>query len=52
MHGNFNAELQVINNVLKDLILEAKLDMSLITHANNSAFIKKQYLNRVLENNM
>ena len=43
-HSNFNAELQVINNVFKDLILEAKLDKSLITHAYNRAIIKIQYL--------
>ena len=28
MHGNFIAELQVINNLLKDFILTAKLDKS------------------------
>ena len=46
MDGNFIAELQVINNVLKDLILEAKLDKSLVTHAYNHAIIRIQYLKR------
>ena len=40
MDGNFIAELQVINNVLRDFILAAKLD--------NNAFIRIQYLKRKL----
>ena len=40
MYGNFIAELQVINNVLKDFIMAAKLD--------NNAFIRIQYLKRKL----
>ena len=40
MYGNFIAELQVINNVLKDFIMAAKLD--------NNAFIRTQYLKRKL----
>ena len=44
MYGNFIAELQVINNVLKDFIMAAKLD---------NAFYKNTiFKTKVIENNM